>query len=415
MTQLMGERPARGVSRVTTFASLHNRDFLLYWLGNLAAFMGMQMQMVAQGWLVLNLTNSPFYLGLVGAVSSLPILFLSLFGGVTADRMDRRNLLAVTQSLMVLPALGIGFMTATETINIWHLIGFSLLFGALAAFNMPARQAYVAELVRRDEMMNAVALSSMSMNLTRVVGPSVGGLLIAGAGIAGVYYVSGATAAVAVLTLLLIPARGAANLPNGQNMWKSIAEGLQYIRKNEVILAILLFGALAGTFGMSYQLILPVFARDVFDVGANGLGFLLAAAGVGALIGSLAIGSLGNIRRKGWVMIVSGLGFGASLILFAFSPSYPLALAMQFLVGAVSVAAMAVNNTVLQTVVPNELRGRVMSIMMLTFGLMPIGSLLTGGIASFAGAPLAVALSGGLVMLSALVLAIISPAVRKLD
>ncbi|MDO8669918.1 MAG: MFS transporter [Dehalococcoidia bacterium] len=397
------------------FASLRNRDFLFYWIGGMASFLGMQMQQVAQGWLVLDLTDSPFYLGLVGAISSAPILFLSLFGGVVADRLDRRNLLVVAQGLMALPALGIGYLAATGAIEIWHLIGLSAIIGGLAAFVMPARQAYMSDLVQRRELVNAIALNSAGLNLTRVIGPSLGGLLIASAGVAGAYFLSGATGIVIVFTLLLIPSRGAVGQPNGQSVWSNIAEGLRYIRKNELVLISLSFGAIVVIFGLSYQLILPVFARDVYFVGAEGLGFLMAAAGGGALCCSLAIASLGNVRRKGFVMFASGAGLGAGLILFAISPSFTVALVMQFLIGAVSVTAMSMNNTIIQMVVPNELRGRVMSVMMLTFGLMPIGSLLIGGIASIAGASLAVTLSGGVVLLSAVSLAFLSQGVRRLD
>jgi len=397
-----------------TFDSLQVLSYRWFWLAILSSFAAVQMQVLARGWLVYELTDSPRALGLVSAAWGAMLMLFAPLGGVVADRVEKRNLIVATQSAAGVIALVIAILISTDAIRLWHLVAASLLSGAVLAFDLPARQAIVPDLVERHRIMNAIALYSGAINVSRVVFPALGGLLVSAVGIASVYYVVVGCYLLAVALLLRVPATGRRAVEANASVRFHLAEGLSYIRRTPVLTVLLAMAVIPILFGMPYQLLMPVFAEDVFDVGVRGLGFLMAAVGVGALVGSLSVASLGDFRRKGLLLIGSAILFGLTLICFALSRNFYLSLFFLFWTGVVNTAYLATNNTLLQTNVEDRVRGRVMSIYMMTVGLFGVGVLLAGEVAEHVGAPLAVAIGGGIVLLFTLAMALGQPRLRRL-
>src|SRR5215211_5461171 len=311
--------PARRQRLPRTFAALSNRDYRLLWLGTLGSFTAMQMQQVARGYLAYELSGSAAVLGVVGLSSGLPMLVFSLFGGVIADRVAKRNLLLVTQAATGLVALATAVLVATDLITIWQLILLGVLQGVVFAFNMPARQAILAELVAPAEMMNAMALNNAGMNVTRIFGPALAGFLIAVpfVGPANVFYVMAACYQLAVLMLLRIRPRYAGSGRPRAPMLQEFAAGLRYIAQHEVLGMLLVLGLVPIILGFPYQMLLPVFASEaVFDVGARGLGLMSAVTGAGALVGALVVATATGVRRRGRWQLAAGAAFGLGLLGF---------------------------------------------------------------------------------------------------
>lgn len=409
-----GARPGR-VGIVHAFSSLKDHNYRWYWTGALGSFNAMQMQTVAQGWLVYQITDSPVALGLVTAAFGLPTLVLSLFGGVIADRVEKRKLLIVTQGSVAAIGTIIALLIATDTIAFWHLLVGALLTGAVFSFNMPGRQAMIADIVQGKDMMNAVALNSVGMNLTRIASPAIAGVLLGIIGIAGVYYLVVASYLFVVWTLLMIRVKANPAAKKSLGMRADLKEGLNAVRTSPVVFSLLFIAFVPVMVGMPYQMLMPVFAADVFQAGPTGLGMLMSATGVGALAGSLAIASMGDFKRKGLLLFGTGIVFGVALVLFAMSGSFIIAMIALLLVGAGSTGYMAVNNTLILTNTPQHLTGRVMSIYMMTFGLMPIGTLPAGALAATFGAPLTVAAGGAILASFLLIAAVFQPHIRKIS
>ena len=397
-----------------TFDALYIPGYRWYWFGTAAAFLGMQMQWPAQSWLAYELTGSPFLLGLVSAAWGIPMLLLSLFGGVLADRMEKRRLLILSQGGLGVISLALAVLVSLDLIQFWHLLVAAALSGTVFAFNMPARQAIIPELVPRRSLFNAIALSSGVMNATRVIGPSVAGVLMAVIGIDGAFYAAVGCTLVAMLLLIKLPRTS----PEGRRVQASVAgdiiEGLRYLRSHPLILTLLSMVMMMVLFGMPYQSLMPVFA-EILEVQELGFGFLMTMTGVGAVVGSLVIANLGDFKRKGALPLVCGISFGLTLILFANITSLYPALFVLMVVGAVSTSFMSINNTLIQMNITDEVRGRVMSVYMMTFGLMPLGTLPAGAIAERWGAPIAITIGGGILAVVVLLLAILRPNVRRLE
>lgn len=396
------------------FASLGFQDYRFLWTGTVVTQTGQWMQQVAQGWLVLQLTNSPFQLGLVGFFRGLPLLLFSLLGGVVADRFNRKRVLIMTQVVALGVALFLTLFTATGWVQIWHIYITSLIGGVVMAVNQPVRQALVYDLVGRGNITNAVALNSAGFNVTRILGPSLGGVIIGLVGVPLCFGLQALGFLWALYASFRIHPPAAPTASSQGSVWQNLGEGLHYIRRNETIFSLMFIATIPALFGMPYVQMLPAFARDVLNAGASGLGLLLAATGLGAVVGSLTIAGLGEFRSKGIVLLISSLFFGGLLILFAFSPWFWLSLLFLVGVGLANSISMSVTNTLLQTTTRNELRGRVMSAFMMTFGLMPLGSLPMGAMADVAGPPLAVALGGAAVALSILGIGVLAPQLRRL-
>ena len=398
-----------------TFDSLKERDFRLLWFGMLPSTFAMQMGMVTNGYLAYDITGSAAAVGFVTLGFGIPMLFLSLVGGVVADRFSKRQILMATQAVVGFAALLLSILVLTDLIRIWHMTLVAFMMGTAFAFNMPARQAFVAELVGRDRLTNAVALNNTGMNMARVVGPAIAGALIGITfiGIGGVYLIMTAMYAIVVLTISRLPDKGVQPGANSQKGIDSLVDGLRYIRNNSVLTALMLLAFAPTLLGMSYQALMPVFAEDVFNIGPSGLGLLMTVNGVGALVGSLAVATFSGTGRRGLLQIGLGVIFGLSIAVFAFSQSLPVAVPALIVIGGVSAAYMALNMSLVMGYAEPKYHGRVMSINMMTFSLMPLSVVPTGFLVDAFGAPAVIGISGLLLASIVLVYGMLHPSYRK--
>lgn len=400
---------------VSTFGSLAVPGFRWFWLANVGFFGAMQMQTVAQGWIVYEMTGDPLSLGGISAAMGVPMLVCSLFGGVLADRVVKRDLLMVTQASLGTITLVVAALIAAGLIQYWHLLAAAVVSGIIFSFNMPSRQALIPELVGDRMLANAVAINSSGMNLMRMAGPAIAGVLLSAIGAAGVYFVMVGCYVFVIAMMLMVPrtqvGRGRIHAP----VLDALREGVVYLFHAPVVLTLIGAEFVLVLAGMSYQTLLPVFARDVLEVGPSGLGALFSAVGVGALIGSMAVAALARLPRRGAMLLGSGVLFGAGLIGFALSSSFVLALSFLGLVGVGSSAYMALNNGLVMGIVAPAMRGRIMSVYLFTFGLQPLGTVPLSAIAAAFGAPLAVGLGGAILAATMSSLAIFRPSVRRLE
>lgn len=385
-------------------AALRHRNFRLFWAGQLVSLSGTWMAQVAQGWLVLRLTDEPLAVGVVIAAQYAPVLAFGLLGGVIADALPKRRTLVAVQSLMALVAFTLAALVVSGQVQVWQVIVLAALLGLGNAIEMPTRQAFVMEMVGREDVANAVALNSAAFNGTRILGPAVAGLLIAGPGEAACFVVNGFSYLAAIAGLLAIrpaelrAAPSAAVERSVGAVRRQLAEGLRYTVATPAILLPLAVLGLVSTAGMNFQTLMPVMARDVLAVGSEGLGFLLAASGVGSLAAALAIAF--GLRPARRLLLAGALGLGVFEVLFALTRLFPISLLLAFGMGIGVIALAATANTTIQLMAPDALRGRVMSVYVTVFaGSTPIGGLFAGSIASAWGAPAAF-LAGGLVSIA---------------
>lgn len=405
-----------GARRPRRLEALRHRNFALFWAASLISNSGTWMQLVAQGWLVYNMTNSPFYLGLVGFAKAAPILILPPIGGVVADRVPRLKLLKVTQTTSLLLAVILGVLVATHAVQVWEIILLSFLGGAVNAFDFPTQQALVPELLPRDDLASGIALNSVTWQGAALFGPALAGITVASISLAGAFYANAASYLAVVLALFMIrgvPERAANSRPRG--VFTDLSEGLRYVSAARLICTLLLLASITNLLGRSYQQLLPVFARDVLHVGAGGLGIMTAAPGAGALIGAAVVaGMANNLERKGRVLLAGLLGFSVALVLFAASHSMVLSLLALAVNGFTFILFSTMMTTIMQLDVPPQMRGRVMSLQMVAMqGFGPIGGLLIGALATLIGTPVAVAIGGLLVGAGALTALLLAPEVRR--
>jgi MFS family permease len=401
--------------RLRTFSSLRHADYRYLWTGTLFMSAGQWIQQVTLGWLLYDLTGSSVLLGMLNGIRALPFLVASPIAGVAADRMDRRRLILTTQYILIITAVSMGLLVASGYLMVWHLFAFTVITGVTWAFVDPVRQSLVPALVPREDLANAVALNSAAFNLTKVIGPSLGGALIVFSGAAGNFFVQSAAyvgVLISVYRMTIPPtppeARRSSALAN-------LKEGLVYVWSNPAVFALMTAALVPRIFAVPYQTLMPVFQKDVLKVGPEGLGILLAAPGLGAMLAGLMLATLANrVRRQGVLMLVSLVALGIFLNLFSWTKSFPLALLSLVAVGGCQVFYMATTNTMLQVIVPDHLRGRVMSIYALDRGLMPVGAFMAGVSAHLVGAPATVGGMGLLVILLALLVAWLAPVVRRL-
>lgn len=412
------------------FRALSHRNFRFFWTGALLSSGGSWMQAVAQGWLVLQLTNSPFWLGLDGFVATLPGLAFTLVGGVLADAVDRKRLLIVTQVVAGLSALTLGLLVWTRVVDtaddVWVILVLSFVTGCCMAFSLPAYQAMFLDLVGREDLANAIALNSMQFQLSRVAGPLLAGVTMQVLGIAGCFFAnalsyvaivgalimvrvnkrqSGKTEETAAAASVAAEAGGsaAASPPRASRaLWDNLLEGFRYVRSRPRVRLLLICSTVVGLFGSPYLVLTPYIARDILHWGELGLSLLMGTAGAGALCGALLLAFLGEFRRKGVFILLSALAASLCLVAFSLTTTPALALALIFAVGFLMVCFFATANTLLQQLVTDEMRGRILSMWILTFiGTMPIGSFLAGAVAEKFGA--AWALGGGGVVIAAFI------------
>lgn len=354
------------------------------------------MHMTAQGWLVYKITGSPLYLGVVSAASTLPILLFSLVGGAVADRVGKRRILIITQVLSMLPAFAIGFLVLYDRINITLLVVLVFFLGTINAFDIPARQSFLVNLTSRESLMNAVALNSAAFNGSRMVGPVLAGLIISGMGIAACFIINGISYVAAIAALAMVKARGEPEQKD-RHIMRDIAEGMGFIRSEPGLLRQVLMVSTFSLFGLPFVSQLPVFAGDILDSGAKGLGFLMGASGLGAFSMAIFLAFRGDIKQKVRVMNAASLIFPAVLFGFTYSHSFAVSVALMFLVGLAVVAFLATANSSIQLKTPDGLRGRVMSVYTLLFlGMTPIGHSMLGVLADAMGSSSAVRVTSAL-------------------
>ncbi len=385
----------RGLSLAHTFSALKHRNYRLWFAGQLTSLVGTWMQNVAQPWLVYQLTGSPLYLGIVSFAPAIPSLLLTLWAGVIVDRFPKRNLLVMTQAVLMLSAFTLTADYVMGWVQPWHIVILVLINGTAQAVDAPARQAIVVEFVGREDLMNGIALNSAIFNVARILGPSLAGIVLALAGPGWCFFINGVSFLAVIGGLLMMEFPKFTPKPLHGSPIAQLREGLSYIRHHEAICSLIVLVAFANLFAMGYSTLMPAFARDVLRTGELGLGLLMTSVGAGALIGALLLASLGNFQCKGMLLTIGNFVFPLMVLLFAFSRWLPLS--MLFLVGAGFgfMTQNATTNTLVQSIVPDELRGRVMSVYMLVFqGFFPIGSLLAGSIAQRFGIP-AGAIFGG--------------------
>lgn len=387
------------------FDSLGERDFRMLWLSMLPSTLAMQMGFVTNSYLAYDITGSAAAVGFVSLGFGVPMFLLSIIGGVVADRVSKRLVLMVTHGFVGLAAAILAVLVLTGVIHIWHMALVTMMMGTAFAFNMPARQAFVAELVGRERLTNAIALNNTGLNLARVFGPALAGALIGipFIGVGGVCVIMTAMYAVVVLTISRLPDRGVDPHARDRSGIRSLTDGLKYIWGNPVLVTLMLLTFAPVVLGMSYQSLMPVFSEAIFDIGPGGLGFLLMLNGIGAVIGSLGIATFGNDRRRGLLLVVLGIVWGSSLAIFAFSQSLVVAMLVLPFIGGASAAYMTLNMSLVMDHTEPEFHGRVMSVNMLTFSLMPLSVMPTGALVDVFGAPIVIGLSG--LLLLAIVLA----------
>lgn len=401
----------------STFAALRHHNYRLWFAGQVVSLIGTWMQSVAQGWVVYLLTGSKLALGTIAFMGTVPTLFLMLPAGAIVDRVPKRSLLLVTQAIMMVLALILTALAATGTLQVWHLGLLALALGVTQSFDAPTRQAMVAEIVEdRRDLMNAIALNSTMFNLARVVGPAIGGLVLAALGPAWCFGLNALTflAVLVALWRMRLPSRPVASLR--QPIMRQVAAGLSYIRNEPPVRTMITLVGVSSLFGTSYVVLLPAFAADVLRAGEAGLGALNAAVGGGALVGSLTVASFGRFRRKGLLLTVGSLLFPIGVILFSLSRTLPLSMAALAVVGWSVVTQNATINTLIQSMCPDELRGRVMAVFtLMIFGATPFGSLLAGSIGEAFGPTVGVSLGGVVALVYALSVLVMVPSLRRLQ
>jgi MFS family permease len=380
------------------FAALHHRNFRLFLTGQFISLCGTWMQTIAQGWLVLNLTNSAFAVGLVTALGSLPILLFSLYGGVIADRVNKRRFILVLQSLMLLEALTLGVLTALDLITVHWVMGLAVFFGFLTAFEVPARQSFVAEIVDREDLMNAIALGSSAFNLARVIGPAIAGVLIATLGLSACFFANAASYLAVIASLVRMQGPDA-RVPAATPLWTAFGEGFGYVFGRRWPRALVIMVTTFSIFGFSFMPLMPVFARDALGLDASGYGVMVASIGIGALAAAFFMAAFGGRVRQSRLVLGSSIFFGTVLVAASLAPTFWSAVGLFTLCGGVMALNGIAANTMLQTEAPDELRGRVMGFYsFMVLGLAPFGSLQAGWVAEHFGVRVAFS-AGGLVCL----------------
>lgn len=380
-------------------SALRHRNFRIFWTGMLVSLTGTWMQSVGQAWLVLQLTNDPLSLGIVAAAQFAPVLVFGLFGGIVADAISKRKMLYFTQTAAGLLALVLGILVATGQVQVWHVYLLALLLGIVNSFDMPVRQSFVVEMVGRDDVANAVALNSAVFNMSRIVGPAIGGLAIAAIGLAPLFFVNAVSYVAVIISLTLMrpselhPMAKAVVERTFKSVVDTLAEGLRYVRRDEQIFLAISILTVVATFGMNFTVLIPLLAREVLHGDADTYGFLMAASGVGSFVSAMVI-AFG--ARPTMLRLITGAGIaGFGLIALAMSLSFPVDLVLMFVIGWGTISMAATCNTIIQLSVPDVLRGRVMSVYTTLFaGSTPIGGIFAGTLATIGGAALALGVGG---------------------
>jgi MFS family permease len=394
------------------FRALRHRNFQLFFSGQLISLTGTWMQNIAQAWLVYRLTGSSLLLGSVGFSSQIPVFLFAPLGGIIADRRNRQHVVIATQTASMMLAFILSVLTLTHTVQVWHIFVLATLLGVVNAFDIPARQSFLVEMVGREDLMNAIALNSSMFNGARIVGPAIAGILVASIGEGWCFFGNGVSYIAVIIGLALMRVQERRRPPAASHL-QHIIEGFQFARGAAPIRAVLLLLGVVSLVGMPYSVLMPVFADKVLHGGARGLGILMGSTGIGALLAALALAARSGLKGLSrWIAFAAG-GFGVSIGLFSLSRHFWLSAALLVPVGFCMMLETSSSNTLLQAMVPDELRGRVMSIYSMMFmGMAPFGAFFGGALAERIGAPLTVAIGGIVCIGAALLFGLRLPAIR---
>ncbi len=398
------------------FRALRNANFRLFWSGNFLSNIGTWMQNVAQGWLVLLLTNnSAFWLGVVGFAGSIPFLFFTLFGGVIADRVNKRRLLIFTQTAMMLLAFLLAGLAWFKVITVWEVAAIAFLNGVAMSMNAPSYQAMVPKLVKREDLTNALALNSAQFNMSRIAGPSLGGYAMAIFGVAGNFFLNALSflAVLWALTRIEYPVETPAKK---QSLWASLCGGFEYLRSERQMMVLIWMVVVVSFLGIPFLTFIPYFAKEQLHAGESGLGWLMACSGLGAVLGAMTVASMGVLRHRGRLVTICGVFFFLAIVGFCYSRIFVLSECLAFVEGFNGILMISCFNVTIQHMSSDEMRGRVMSIYATGFlGLPPLGSLLAGELSRHIATGHALAMMAGLAALIFMGFYVFAPALRELD
>ncbi len=410
-------RKQRAETGAHSFGALHSPAFAMFWFAITVALSGQWTRILVQGYFVYDRTRDPFQTALVQAFSGLPTLFLSPLAVIAADRFERCRLLAMIQVANAVPAFTVAILSALGRLEVWHVYVMALCIGGASAFDWPARLSLVPNLVPREQLQSAVALNAASFNLSRIVGPAIGGVLLVPLGVTGCFFLSAFCYVPFILTLLTVLQRLTLSPPTGRehHPWQTLKDGYAYIWSHGTLRALLSIDLIPVMLGMTYFGLLPVVARDVLGRGGGGLGALQASAGVGALIGVLIVAALTGVRGRGKIVLGGMTGFGVALACFGLSRNFYLSCAILLLQGLLADLYGSMNDTLVQTETADTYRGRVMAVYSMIWGLTPIGNLEGGTLAHFFGVQAALVTNGLLVIAFGLLLWRVLPQVRRLE
>jgi MFS family permease len=394
--------------------ALRHRNFQLFFAGQLISLVGTWMQTVAQSWLIYRLTGSSVLLGLVNVASQVPVFLLAPFGGTVADRGSRRRILVITQCVSMLLAFVLAALTLSGRIHEWHIFVLASLLGVVNAFDIPARQSFVVEMVGREDLMNAIALNSSMFNGARIIGPAIAGIFVGAFGEGWCFFANAASYIAVIIGLLLMRLTRADEAPRQRKSpFREIAEGFRFVVQTPPIRALLLLLAVIGFLGMPYAVLMPIFADKILHAGASGLGILMGGSGLGALLSSIFLASRPSLKGLGAWIAGSTIVFGAALGAFAYSRLFWLSVVLLVPVGFAMMLELGGSNTLIQAMVPNAIRGRVMAIYSMIFmGMAPLGALLGGMLAEHIGPSLTVASGGAGCVIAGLLFARVLPDLR---
>ena len=374
------------------------------------------MHSAAQGWLVFKLTNSPFYLGLVGSAMTMPILLFTMAGGVAADRFFKRNIILTAQIILMLLTLALAVMVSTGIVTVWHVLVISFLIGTTNSFEIPARQSFFIELVGKENLMNAIALNSAAFHGARMIGPTIAGIIMGFFGLSACFYLNSLSFLATITGLLKMRFKPEEiKTSPGSGLKKEFHEGLKFIFHDPRIYTLILSSGIISFFGFPYATFLPVYARDILKTGATGLGMLMGSAGAGAFIGAITLTIRGDYSNKGILLAVSGFTFSTALLIFSISAASWLSYLMLFLVGFGAISQVATANSMLQLAVPDNLRGRVMSSFATVFlGMTTIGNFSLGSLANYIGTKYALLTGASLCLFGSMLLILTRPEILKI-
>ena len=407
--------PAPTIRTSKTFRAMQHRNFRLYFAGQLISVAGTWMQTVAQAWVVYELSHSELMLGVVGFAAAIPSLLISPWGGVIVDRVSKRKLLVITQTAAMMLAFILAILTFAGVAQVWHIIALAAALGVVNSFDGPARQAFVVEMVGREDLPNAIAINSMMFNGARVIGPAIGGFLLATVGSAWCFFINGLSFLAVIVCLLMMRIMRPITIVHGESPWHGLIRGIRYVLAHREVFALLMLALIFSVFGISYFALLPAFADQVLHIDATGYGALNAMLGIGAVASAFFIARYGDRGQRGRWLVMANLAFPIALLAFANNSSPTIAMALALLLGVGFMFEFTLINTLLQTSVPDDMRGRVMGLYTLTFfGFAPFGNLALGMWADVYGMSLMVSISALLTLGLAVFVIALVPRLQKL-